>query len=164
MDPLPNMNVDDDGTVWWPRRIYPALPETVPWDDAIPEIVRRSLHAAEKCFSTKQYEPCAVMVGRAIEALCRHFNTKNPSLGAGIRELRERDILPEQLFQWARIVQQERNAAAHASGKETSEQLAQDLLHFAKEICNWVFVLPERWENFKKREFPDNADEGTTIQ
>lgn len=103
------------------------------------------------------------MVGRAIEALCRHFGTKSSSLGAGIRELRERDILPEQLYQWARIVQQERNATAHASGKETSEELALDLLHFAKEICNWVFILPERWENYKKREFPTNADEGTAI-
>jgi uncharacterized protein YbaR (Trm112 family) len=165
MDPVSNVSVDDDGAVWWPRRVYPPEPviDERGWTDAVPELVRHSLHEAHQCFSTERYEPCAVMVGRALEALCRHFGTKNNSLGAGLRELREREVLPERLYEWARMIQQERNAAAHASGKEVSKVLAQDLLHFAKEICHWVFVLPERWAEFKARELQSDSDSGTAI-
>jgi hypothetical protein len=103
------------------------------------------------------------MTGRAIEALCRHFGTKNPSLGPGLRELHDLGILPEQLYEWARMIQEERNAAAHASAKQVSEDLARDLLDFAYEICRFVFVLPDRWARFKERELRPSSDSGTVI-
>ena len=40
---------------------------------SIPEAVRQSLEEAKLCIQAKAYSACAVMCGRAIEAMCVHF-------------------------------------------------------------------------------------------
>lgn len=156
---------DDEGRPFWPRRVYPPdEPSQRRWADAIPETVRHSLEEATKSIEGGAYEACAVMTGRAIEAICRHFQTQQVTLGPGLRELRDRGIIDSRLCEWAHELHQRRNAAAHPSGEQVDAETAQDLLDFTCAICEYVFVLQEKWDRFLERKRPNNVVDNGTVQ
>jgi hypothetical protein len=134
-----------------PTRLWPTPARYVDW--AIPEIVRDSLEESEKCFRAGAYSACAVMCGRALEGVCRHFGSKkNTMLGKGLRELRDAQVIDGRLFDWATELQKSRNLSAHASGERVSKSDAQDLLDFTHAICEYVFVLTAKFDAFKARQ------------
>ena len=116
-----------------------------------PPIVSSSLEEAERCFKAKAFSACAVMCGRALEGLARHFETKGPALVGGLKELRDREIIDKRLYSWGETLRHHRNIAAHASGEETTKQDARDLLDFAVAISEYVFVLTEKFNAFMER-------------
>lgn len=132
-----------------PTRLWPSPEEDLSWH--IPEIVRTSLEEAGLCFKIRAYAACAVMCGRSLEGICRHHSTKSPYLGEGLKELRERGIIDGRLAQWAQELQNSRNIGAHASGEKVSKQDARDLLDFTNAICEYIFVLTEKYQAFMKR-------------
>jgi len=137
-------NVYGDASRVWPE-------PTRPLDWSIPEIVRTSLNEAEKCLRASAYMASVVMCGRALEGICRHFETKSPYLGGGLSELRDREIIDKQLFQWSQELQKHRNIAAHASEKKIAKRDAEDLMDFVFAISEYIFVLKHKFEQFLKR-------------
>ena len=71
-------------------RIWPMPEKEI--DRNIPRSVRVSLEEARKSFKAKAYLACAVMCGRALEAICSEYKTKDKSLAGGTKELLERGI------------------------------------------------------------------------
>jgi hypothetical protein len=114
--------------------------------------VRVSLDEAERSFRASAYLASAVMCGRALEGICRHFNTKSAYLGGGLKELLDREIIDKRLFEWSQALQRSRNAAAHASEERISKEDASDLFDFVVAIADYVFVLNERFQEFMKRQ------------
>lgn len=101
-----------------------------------------ALHEVQQaCFKARAYSACAVMCGRALEGICRHFETRSQYLGGGLKELRERSVIDGRLFEWAQALQNSRNLSAHATGQKVSKQDASDLLDFTKAICEYTFVV-----------------------
>src|SRR4051794_33825367 len=47
---------------------------------SIPEAIRTCLLEARKCLHATAYTACVAMSGRAVEAMCRHFDTKKDML------------------------------------------------------------------------------------
>jgi hypothetical protein len=134
---------EEPGRLWpVPRRLF---------DSDIPELVRTSLEEAEKCFRASAYGACAVMCGRALEGACHHFNVKSKNLGAGLRELRDTQVIDGRLFTWATELQKSRNLSAHATGERISKGDAQDLLEFTNAICEYLFVLSAKFEKYMER-------------
>ncbi len=135
---------DDPPTRLWPKpEVYISL--------EIPEIIRNSMEEARVCFKAAAYNASTVMAGRALEGICRHFGTKKTYLGPGIRELHERGLIDSRLARWAGALQQARNLSAHASGERVSKQDAADLLAFLNAICEYVFVLTKKFEDYMRR-------------
>ena len=151
--------VDQEGA---PSRLWPDPEKFVSW--SIPEIVRPSLEEANICFKAGAYNACAVMCGRSLEGVCRHFGTLKKYLGGGLRELLDRQIIDGRLFQWAEELQKARNLSAHATGTRISKADARDLLDFVNAICEYVFVLTDKFNRFIKRKavVPASADEPAT--
>lgn len=119
---------------------------------SIPNIVGDSLEEAEKCYNAKAYSACAVMCGRSLEGFCQHFGTKSKTISSGIKELLERKIIDDRLFEWGEALRQQRNFGAHATGEKITKEDARDLLDFANAICEYVFVLSEKFSNFIERQ------------
>lgn len=118
----------------------------------LPTNVGDSLEEAEKCYSAKAYSACAVMCGRSLEALCQNYKTKSKTIAGGLRELRERKIIDDRLYEWGEALRQQRNLGAHATGEIINKEDARDVLDFANAISDYVFVLTEKFERFKKRQ------------
>jgi hypothetical protein len=141
-------DIDDRKVADTPSRLWPVPPRTV--SRSIPELVRDSIAEANTCYRAGAFSACAVMCGRALEAVCKHFGSKG-MLGQGLRELRDRQIIDGRLSEWATELQKSRNLSAHPSGEKVSKSEAQDLLDFTNAICEYVFVLTQKFNAFQKR-------------
>jgi hypothetical protein len=94
---------------------------------------------------------CAVMCGRALEGVCRHFKTSSSYLAGGLKELLEKEIIDKRLFQWSQELQRHRNFAAHATDEKITREDAESLLEFVVAICDYVFVLSAKFQDFMSR-------------
>jgi len=144
----------DHGEVWTTtERLWPEPKRLI--SGAVPSIVRISLEEADRCFNAGAYSACAVMCGRALEGVCVHFNFKN--LHNGLKDLRDAKIIDERLFTWGDELRKVRNLGAHPSKEKVSRDDARDVLNFIHAICDYVFVLSRRFENFmSRRQQPEN--------
>jgi HEPN domain-containing protein len=132
-----------------PTRVWPLPDEYL--SHHIPRVIRDSLDEARRCFKAKAYNACTVMAGRALEGICRHFGAKKVFLGPGIRQLREQEVIDARLARWAEELQKARNLGAHASGEKVLKDDAKDLLEFVGTICEYVFVLSKKFDEYMAR-------------
>ncbi len=133
-----------------PKRLWPEEKKNLDW--SIPKAVRNSIEEATKCYKATAYSACAVMCGRSIEALCKEHGAKNWQLAKGVKELKDKGIIDGRLFDWSEALRDRRNIGAHATEEDISKEDARDVLDFTVAICEYVYVLSDKYEKFKKRE------------
>lgn len=139
----------DDSIENSPSRVWPQPKKYLSW--AIPEGIRVSIEEAQMCISGGAFIASAAMSGRALEGVCRHFKTKSKYLGDGLEELKQKEVIDKRLLEWGRELQKHRNIAAHAGDEKISPQDAVDLVDFVIAICEYVFVLTEKFQKFMDR-------------
>ena len=149
-------------------RVYPQ-PSKVFSSYRIPRALSHSLLEAERCLQVGANIAACVMLGRALEALCRDVlepKEEKPGaagdgkaspkpkkmLGSGIRELRERKVIDDRLYDWSVSLQAMRNLAAHPEDIAVSREDAEDLQVFVNAITEYVYDLTDRYQEFKDRE------------
>jgi len=130
------------------RRLWPDPDDYL--HRSIPSDARTSLEEARKCYKAKAFSACAVMCGRAIEAVCVE-HTKEKTLAKGLKALKDDGIIDGRLFEWGDSLRHERNLGAHATGVKTTRDDARDVMDFAIAICEYVFVLSEKYKEYKER-------------
>ena len=67
------------------------------FDSSLPRAVRSSLLEATRCFQARAYMACAVMSGRAVEAICVD-KTRAKTFATGLNRLKEEKIIDAKLF------------------------------------------------------------------
>jgi Domain of unknown function (DUF4145) len=137
-----------------PMRVWPR--PKVNLSGSIPEKIAASLNEAQTCLAAGAYTASVAMTGRALEAIGRHFHTKGKAdrlmLAEGLDELHNSQIIDKRLYEWGKELKENRNLAAHASDQAFDRDDAEDLFNFATAICEYVFVLSEKFADFKKRQ------------
>ena len=86
-----------------------------------------------------------------MEGVCKYHSTKGNSLVNGLKELKNKGIIDDRLYQWGEELRKHRNIGAHATEENISKDDAKDLLDFAQAICDYVFVLNARFNRFMER-------------
>jgi hypothetical protein len=151
-------------------RVYPHPPKVFT-SHRIPRPLTQSLVEADRSLQAGAYIASCMMLGRALEALCRdhlepkaekqapgaekvgpHKPRKRVMLGTGIRELREQKVIDDRLYDWSQSLHAVRNLAAHAEDITFSRQDAEDLQAFVYAITEYVYDLTDRYLEFKERE------------
>lgn len=148
-------------------RVYPRPKKTFSSYN-IPKVVIDSLSEADKCMQVESYTAACVMIGRAIEAVCRHalhpedFQPTAPGvapkpknkvmLAEGIRKLKEKGVIDERLNEWGTQLHAFRNLAAHPDDFVIDREDAEDLQNFANAIIEYIYDLAERYREFKARQ------------
>ena len=140
------------------KRLWPQQETYIDWE--IPLIARNSLLEAQICHKAKAYSACAVMSGRILEGVCKHHATKSKNLASGLKELKDKGIIDDRLYQWSEELRKHRNIGAHATEDKISKEDAKDLLDFAQAICDYIFVLNAKFNRFMERK--DNAESQKT--
>jgi hypothetical protein len=133
-----------------PTRLWPEPKGHL--DRNIPTLVRNSIEEARACFRAKAFSACAVMCGRALEAVCKAHKTKGWQLAKGLKELKAKSIIDGRLFEWGEALRKHRNIGAHVNDEEITREDASDLLDFTTAICDYVYVLSAKYEEFKLRQ------------
>jgi hypothetical protein len=136
--------------IWSPiERIWPQPDKYFSW--SLPTIVRNGLEEAQKCFKATSYRACVVMCGTALEGICVQFTSKK-ILATGLRELLDKKIIDSRFYEWSEALREHRNLGAHATEENISREDARDLLEFTNAICEYIYDLSAKFEEFKKRQ------------
>lgn len=145
-------------------RVFPQ-PSKSFQSSRIPHVITVSLNEADRSLQAGANIAACVMLGRALEALCRdilepktsekEITPANPKekvmLGEGIKKLRDTKFIDDRLYNWSQQLQAFRNLAAHPEDITISRDDAGDLQTFANAIVEYVYDLADRYEEFKAR-------------
>lgn len=130
--------------------------------------MNQSLIEAERSLQAGADIASCVMLGRSLEALCDVLEeqAEKPTdgtavkpkrrlmLGNGIKELRERKIIDDRLYDWSLSLQAMRNLAAHPEDINVSRQDAEDLQAFVYPACVGTTVSRAAWT--RRQSSPSN--------
>jgi hypothetical protein len=99
------------------------------------------------------YEPCVIMCGKALEAVCVLLGESedNGTLAKRLRRLRDSGKIEAKLYDWANELRMVRNDAAHDLSVVVSKDDARDCLEFVEAISVYVFVLDRKFQEFTMR-------------
>ena len=137
-------------------RVYPKPPKEFS-SYRIPRVVIESIKEADRSLQANANIAACVMLGRALEAVCRDVLQKKKGhpkaimLGQGIKELKEEGVIDDRLYDWSQQLHAFRNLAAHPEDVSISREDAEDLQVFVYAIIEYIYDLTERYEEFKER-------------
>ena len=138
------------------RRAYPPL--RIDFDTAdVPAKIVRTFSEALDCHSHNCHVAAAILVRRTLEEICADRGAKGKNLKVRIRDLRDRVILPPELFDAMDELRLLGNDAAHVEAKSYEEIGAVELqavIEFTKEILKGVFQfkgLLAKLQDLKKK-------------
>ncbi|GAU80103.1 DUF4145 domain-containing protein [Fusibacter sp. 3D3] len=117
----------------------------------LPKIVEQSYAEAVKCEKAKAYIACTVMVGRALEAVCKDFVPETKTIHHGLKKMNENGFVSEEILEWANELKYLRNHGAHASNIEISDKDSKDALDFLQAILEILYHLRPRFNDIKNR-------------
>jgi Domain of unknown function (DUF4145) len=118
---------------------------------AVPMQLRDVHQEARRCFDAKAYTATVVMVGRALEGVCSLNNIKADRLVDALSKLKERGYIDERLHDWTIELRVLRNQGAHYTGDVVNREDARDALDLCEAILDYVYVLREKFNEFKER-------------
>ena len=157
-------DIDAEYDVWSdPVRVYPNPAKTFS-SFRIPRVVTGSLTEAIGCLQGNAVTAACVMLGRALEGVCRDVlltpeekkdarRNRRMMLRNGIQQLRDKGVIDNRLFDWSQQLNAFRNLAAHPEGdsdEPITREDAEDLQAFVHAIIEYVYDLAERFEEFKE--------------
>ena len=155
-------------------RLYPKPAKTFS-SCRIPHVVTDSLVQGDRSLQAGAHTAACVMFGRALEAVCRNLLQPSPPakvrvrgsqrrispepsapakkimLAQGIRELKDKNLIDQRLYDWSQQLKAFRDIAAHPDDISISRQDAEDLQTFVYAIVEYIYDLTDRYEDFKKR-------------
>lgn len=140
--------VDDDehfGTM----RLYPPADDRV--NPALPEPLKNAYKEAVACFKAKAYTATAIMCRKTLEGICVEHAAKGGNLVKMLKDLKDKGVIENRLFEWADALRISGNEAAHDVNVTTSGEDARDILEFTNALLEYVFTFRDKFEEFKKR-------------
>ncbi|MEU3458313.1 DUF4145 domain-containing protein [Micromonospora sp. NPDC006766] len=130
-------------------RVWPSATRAL--SSAVPKPLRDEHNEARKCFDAKAYTAAAVMVGRTLEGVCTENGIKGRNLIGSLREMKEKNLIDDRLYQWADELRVLRNEGAHYTGSQVSREDAADALALSEAMLDYMYVLTAKFEEFRQR-------------
>ncbi len=133
----------------YPKQVYPIIDFHI--NPEIPDRLKEALFESIKCYRTKANTATVIMCRRTIEGFCLLKGIKSKNLAKGIEELKERQIINEQLFEWANELRISGNEAAHNIDSTFTSIDSKDILEFTIAILDYSYSFQEKFNKFKER-------------
>jgi hypothetical protein len=118
---------------------------------AIPELLRRALFEVELCLKAGAYTSSVVMCRRALEGFAILNGVSERNLKDAILSLSEKEIINQQLYEWADQLRLSGNEAAHNIEVEFSAQDARDIFEFTIAILDFTYSYKIKFRDFQER-------------
>lgn len=131
-----------------PEILYPQLARLNP---NLPKPILAMYSEADACFRARAYTAAAIMCRKTLEGLCAEHGVSGRPLVQQIKELKDRGVIENRLFEWADTLRMSGNEAAHDVAVTVSGEDARDLLEFTNALLEYVFTFREKFEAFQKR-------------
>ena len=132
-----------------PFRVYPAQEDRLSF--SIPEPIRNAYGEAWRCHRAKAFTAAAIMCRKTLEAICVAHGGTSKNLFNALKELKDKGVIENRLYDWADALRISGNEAAHDVAVTVSSEDARDLMEFTKALLEYVFTFRDKFEQFKKR-------------
>jgi|SRR2546428_1881191 len=129
-----------------PTRVFPD-PERQA-DHRLPKALRECFQEVLGCFRAKQYQATALMCRRTLEGLCKLQGAEG-GLASGLKQLHEKQLIDNRLFEWAEALRQDGNLAAHDFDVRVAREDAAHIVAFTEAILEYVFVLTQQFQEYQ---------------
>ncbi len=138
--------MDDPGDFTQAKLCYPPV-SRIP--SGLPKMVAKEFSEALKI---ERASPAAyaVMIGRALESLCKDQQAKGRTLEDQLEDLSTREIIPKKLCEIGQTLRFLRNKGAHAGDYEIDRNEARAMGDFFSTMLEYVYVAPAKLERLKK--------------
>lgn len=130
--------------------LYPEdKPVKAPLTD-LPEMIEKKYLATLKM---QNVEPsaCAVLAGRALEAICNYEKATGKTLSDKLNNLVGSDRIPRTLAEMAHQLRQIRNLGAHDAEDEVTEEDVPLILDFLEAILEYLYIAPAKIAAVQRR-------------
>lgn len=135
---------------YYPKPELPTIPEH------LSDAVSKNLREAKELFSRKYFNQSGMTSRRVIDLATKELLPEHTGmLNSRIKQLRDNNIITEQISDWADIVKLGGNSATH-DYDDFTEQEAKQLLDFTEMFLMYTFTLPSMVE-LKRHETTDDA-------
>ena len=136
---------------------YEVLPWPIKFEkypDHWPESIGRYWLQAKSNILAENWDAAAVMARSALQATLRDCEAKGKTLKQEIDDLANKGILPPIMKEWSDQVRELGNDSAHPNPSQdpTNPQDARDIVHFLDFLLEYLYNLPHRIKEYKKRE------------
>lgn len=136
-----------------------AFPHGVALPQSVPDAVRTCYTEAApiRNMSPNGY---AVLIRRAMEALCEDRGVSKRTLAKGLEELAARGEIPPVLSEMTTVLRQLGNAGAHFTDQVVTVPDTWTIDSFFRSLIEYVYVAPGKLEEFKSRLAARNKQHG----
>ena len=117
----------------------------------LPAPLKAAYEEATACFKSKAFTATAIMCRKTLEGICAEHSTTGRSLVSSLKELKDKGIIENRLYEWAEALRISGNEAAHDVNVTTSAADAKDLIEFTNALLEYVFTFRDKFEEFKRR-------------
>jgi Domain of unknown function (DUF4145) len=125
-----------------------VYPDRVTLDTSVPKTVASNYNEAKRI---RQISPnaFAVLIRRALEAMCDDRGTKPGVLQKRLAELSQRGEIPPKLSEMTSVLRELGNAGAHNSQQSVTVPQTWAMDQFFQTVIEYVYVAPSKLEEFK---------------
>lgn len=138
---------DEHGAMIWEQTI--KYPEIYVDGDFIPNSVKLAFEAALR---VKKVDTtlCVIGLRRTLEMMCNERDAEGKNLFSKLDDLHQKGTIPQILKDFASLLREEGNAAAHDDQPLSFEEV-EELIDFTRTILDYVYKLPTKIEYAQKR-------------
>lgn len=117
----------------------------------IPDGFRAAWEEAQSCFKARAYTATAVTVRRALKRPVPTRVSASARWRRVLKELEARGKIDGMLPEWANLLRLVGNEGAHYTDRVVTREDADDALAFSEALLDHLYVLRQRFEDFKAR-------------
>lgn len=136
-----------DLTPW--SAVFPEPARTLP--HVVPRPLREDWDEAQRCLSVKAFTAVALVARRIVEGMCADQGAKGRSLAAKLKNLKDRGLMEERLYDWSSLVREVGNEGAHEVQRGVSAEDARETLQFVEALLDYMYAYRVRYQEFVDR-------------
>jgi hypothetical protein len=151
--------VTDNDEVWGRSVLYPTPSGGI--NPMLPQQIKAAYSEARSCYKSKAYTATAIMCRKTLEGICAEHGVTGNNLVKNLKELKDKGIIENRLYEWADALRISGNEAAHDVNVTISQEDARDVLEFTNALLEYIFTFRDRFEKFKQRRVAQSSKQKT---
>ncbi len=140
-------------------RAFPLEDDNRSLSSCAPESVSQPYYEAVHAESPGLWEASAVMLGKSLEVVCRHFYPDSKSMFEGLNTLYAKGFLSKRMLDWGHDVRVLRNAAAHRRELAITESDVSVAFDFCRALIVILFEIDHNYAVYRQAKSKHETNE-----
>ncbi len=132
-----------------PHILYPRTELT--FSSFIPADILKNFKEAQDCFKFGLYTPSVIMCRLVLEAICHNNSCTGSTLIQKLEDLKNKNIINDQLYEWVDALRLLGNIAAHDFTSTVKKEDSKDVLDLIHAIIEYIYNFQIKFNEFKQR-------------